>query len=396
MRVSVPILVISDAPDQSTGLARIARDICGLLHANREMLDIEVAQVGWQHDEAQRFPWRVYNMRDTDEWGAKDLPKRWWAEYGNRRGVVLTIWDPGRCFSLSESAADSPVQLWGYFAVDSTSLNGGLTGPPQVALQRYRRVLAYGPWGASVLKKTLGKGVQWLPHGLDLGVWKYQPMLELPALDTPEGAKPKVVSVEKLVGCVATNQPRKDYGLLFQAWRMMADRDANLKFWLHTDEPVRHWSVPQLAEDLALSERLAVTTPESLTSDEDLAAMYSQCIVTIAPGLGEGWGYPIAESLACGTPVIVVNHAGGAGLVPIPAWRVEPRMWRLEGAYAQLRPVLEPYEMASAALGAIEWRREEPEVVSQYCRGAVEAFSWKNLAGYWLSWMAAGLAEVRE
>jgi len=177
----------------------------------------------------------------------------------------------------------------------------------------------------------------------------------------------------------------------------MADRDDSLKFWLHTDDPVmRNWSVPQLASDFALEDRLVVTTPESIVSDADLAAMYAQCLVTIAPGLGEGWGYPIAESLACGTPVIAIDYAGGAGLIPVREWLVEPRMWRVEGAYAQLRPVCEPYDVASAALRAIAWRRAEPAVVSAYCRGAVEAFSWRNLAAYWTSWVAQGLAEVRE
>ena len=230
-----------------------------------------------------------------------------------------------------------------------------------------------------MLRRTLGRGVPWLPHGLDLGVW------------TRSG------DPAPLVGCVAANQPRKDYGLLFHAWRMLADRDAALRFWLHTDDPVvKHWSVPQLAEDFALEDRLVVTTPESLGSDADLAAMYSQCLVTIAPGLGEGWGYPIAESLACGVPVVHVDHAGGAGLVPMTEWKFSPRVWRLESAFAQLRPVCEPYDVTGAAIKAIEWRRAEPEVVAEYCRGSVEAFSWRNLAGYWTSWFAQGLVELRE
>ena len=399
-----PILLISDAIDQPTGLARISRDLLGLLHANRQVLDIEVAQLGWGYREEQSFPWPVRAMRDRDEWGAADLPKCWWSLYGNRRGVVLTVWDPGRCFSLSATAADSPVQLWGYFPVDSTGINGALSGPPLVALQRYRRVLAYGPWGSSVLRKTLDKPVAWLPHGIDLEVFKpiTPDLREVPAgsckVEDESQYSTQLVAwyTGHLVGCVAANQPRKDYGLLFHAWKIMGERDPALRFWLHTDDPVRHWSVPQLVEDFGLQDRIVVTTPESVRRDGDLAALYAQCIVTIGCGLGEGFGYSAVESLACGAPQILIDYAGGAGLVPVQAWRVEPRSWRIEGAFAQLRPVCEPYEVATAALQAIAWRRKEPEVVSAWCRGAVEAFSWKHLGGYWLSWVARGLQELRE
>lgn len=44
--------------------------------------------------------------------------------------------------------------------------------------------------------------------------------------------------------------------------------------------------------------------------DEDLIKEYSNALFTLNPNLQEYFGYSIAESLACGTPVLAFNHGG--------------------------------------------------------------------------------------
>lgn len=372
----VPILVVGDAPGLSTGLSRIARDITAHLHAERDLLGIEVAQLGIYHDDSM-WPWPVVGVRDQPEWGKDDLPKVWWRLFGNRRGVVFTVWDPARCFGLSATAADSPVQLWGYFALDADGVGGRIGGPAAVALRRYGRVLGYGGWGAEVLKATLDKPIQWLPHGIDLGAFQ-------PQVDGDGKALPR-----QLIGCVAANQPRKDLGLLFQTFRLLADWNPNLGFWLHTDVDVKHWSIPQLADDFGLNNgRLIVTGVEKDLSDNALAQMYSQCLATIAPGLGEGFGYPIVESLACGAPVIHGNYGGGAELVPHPRWRIAPETFRLESVYCLRRPVFEAQYFAHACKQVIG---DAGAAQSAYCRGAVRHLGWDVLWPQWRAWFQAGL-----
>lgn len=52
-------------------------------------------------------------------------------------------------------------------------------------------------------------------------------------------------------------------------------------------------------------------------SDEELAKLYSESAVTIAPQIWEMFGYVVAESILCGTPVIAFNIMGPKEIVNI-------------------------------------------------------------------------------
>src|SRR5690606_26125231 len=54
-----------------------------------------------------------------------------------------------------------------------------------------------------------------------------------------------------------------------------------------------------------------VTKVGSVTDDE-LWAMYRDASFTVFPSLHEGFGLPVAESLACGTPVVTTGYGSTA------------------------------------------------------------------------------------
>lgn len=389
--MSKRILVVGDAPSEATGLGRIARELSALLHES----GWRVAQLGINHDPQSSWPWPTYALTDHANWGFRDLPE---ALERFEPEVVFTVWDPYRCFGLLHSEEGDPVnvgvlrrygaELWGYFPVDAVDPWGGFGGPPAEVLRYYKRILAYGGFGAQALLAALQRltpgeaprldgPITWLPHGLS-DIW--QPLGEeerktARAMRAKEWGIPEDAT---LIGCVAANQPRKDFGLLFATWSRLRALEVTFSrkfyFWLHTDRLEHAWSVTQLAGMYRLVDRLRVSLR---LDDAQLREWYACCDLTLAPGLGEGFGYPILESQACGVPVLHGDYGGGAEWVPVDH-RVPRTAYRLEGLHGLVRPVFDPSAWTEAALRTLD---EQPPQLTD-----VSGLRWKALWQEWRQW----------
>lgn len=378
-----PLMIVGDGPQEPTGLGRILRDLATQIHESD--LPVELVTVGgsvppvwtrWPH-----FPLDERLHRGED-WGASYVDALWSSYFGSRPGILWLIWDPSRL--VYYQGIQAPVQKWAYSAIDATNAIGSVGGPAGEALRTWDRVIAYGRWASRVIKTVRQQtGVPYLPHGIT----------PLAGTIEPEWAReqlgPHCKRDDVVIGCVATNQARKDLGLYFRTLATLRGRGMPVFGWLHTDVLVKAWSVQQLVQDHALDHRVMVST--TLT-DPELAALYQACAVTIAPGLGEGFGYPIVESLMNGVPVVHGDCGGGRELMPKREWRFPVRELRLEGIYALQRPVFRPDDVANAIERALAWRTGEGEAVAQgYCKGAVAHLEWAGLWPRWYAWIKAGL-----
>ncbi|MFQ5849621.1 MAG: glycosyltransferase family 4 protein [Candidatus Binatia bacterium] len=125
------------------------------------------------------------------------------------------------------------------------------------------------------------------------------------------GERPFILSL-------GTIQPRKNYQRLIQAFAQM-DSSVELvivgrKGWLYDailDEVTRQ----------NLAERVRFI---GFVAEADLPALYSAATLFAYPSLYEGFGMPVLEAMACGTPVIASNQSavpeviGEAGLLVNP------------------------------------------------------------------------------
>lgn len=408
---TIPFVVLGDGPTTHSGLGRIATDLCRHLWADRETLGIDLLQVGWPHpligpgvddDHISRtgefilhpeVEWPLWAFNQIRDWGVEALQHAYREHFGDRPGILLSVWDPGRCLGLLTPGV--PVERWGYFAVDAMNLDGGISGPAGDVVEGYDRVLAYTHFGARVMRRRRSEEVWHLPHGIDTDLFSFEAAeatLEQRAR-TAQLMGAYVMPETPIIGCVATNMRRKDLGLYFQVLQILREfYRIPVHGWLHTNREVSDaWSVPQLAEDTKIGTALTVTL--SLT-DEELAGMYSRCALTIAPGLGEGFGYPIVESQACGAPVVHGDYGGGAELIR-PDWRVKPRMFRLEGPYALQRPVFDPNDWAAKVAAILQM----PDA-RQYSRSEVREpirnhYDWRAVWPQWRRWVEEGLTTWR-
>lgn len=132
--------------------------------------------------------------------------------------------------------------------------------------------------------------------------------------DIPDRAKPvqRVGGLEpgKFVLYVSTIEPRKNHRMLFDIWRLLSKKLGNklLKLVLVGG---KGWNTENF---LANVENCPTLHPDKIVildsvSDDDLNWMYSEAAFTVYPSLYEGWGLPIAESLARGTPCIASDSS---------------------------------------------------------------------------------------
>jgi len=112
---------------------------------------------------------------------------------------------------------------------------------------------------------------------------------------------------------VGTLEPRKNLATLLEAWKQIEKFHPKVSLILagtagHVFSPVL---LPQNIDRV----RLTGYVPE-----EDLPALYSGAEVFVFPSFDEGFGLPVLEAMACGTPVVVSRCgalpevAGEAGL----------------------------------------------------------------------------------
>lgn len=380
----VPLMLMSDSPSQTSGLARITKDIALIAS---EQPEFRVASYGRGGLGSIQLPFHQYDFAEERQWGEATLQEVWADFSRSEPGVLLTVWDPSRLGWLARPRMGGelqrwlerrPFKLWGYIPVDSFGPHGRLTGYVRDTLQGFDRLLAYTLWGKQVLEDTLGREVEWLPHG-------YNPQVFKPHGKGPGRELLRLPHEVPLVGCVMANQARKDWAVAFQAVAALRERLPNVKFWAHTDVLVRYWSLPALINDFGLADCVQVTLAGQL-SNNGLAYCYSACDVTMLPSGGEGWGFPITESHACGVPCVHGRYGGGVEQIPDKLCLVEPSAMRMETMWNSVRPVWNPADWAERLYRLIEEPLEQSVFTS-----ACTHLQWGNLAPQWSKWLKAGL-----
>jgi glycosyltransferase involved in cell wall biosynthesis len=119
-----------------------------------------------------------------------------------------------------------------------------------------------------------------------------------------------------LVTMVAANKSypsRKSFPAALDAFAMFQQVHEEAKLYLHTEMVPKKEGVEivPLIETLKIPERALIKPDfEGMLvgiPDEEMAKIYRASDVLLNPAMGEGFGLPIVEAQACGTPVITQN-----------------------------------------------------------------------------------------
>lgn len=125
-----------------------------------------------------------------------------------------------------------------------------------------------------------------------------RPRPEDPAVPARPPVKPLPA---RYVLFVSTIEIRKNHRLLVQAWRRLLERHGKAAVPVLVFAGQVGWMVDDVLQDLDASGWLdGHIEHRPGLSDKQLGAAYDGCLFTVFPSLAEGWGLPVAESLAHG------------------------------------------------------------------------------------------------
>lgn len=116
---------------------------------------------------------------------------------------------------------------------------------------------------------------------------------------------------------VSTIQPRKNYQRLVQAFAPLAARNPRLSLIIAGGKGWNYEEILTEPERQGLGDRVRFP---GFIPDDDLPGLLSGAELFVYPSLYEGFGLPILEAMACGTPVIASDRSslpevtGDAGL----------------------------------------------------------------------------------
>ncbi len=153
---------------------------------------------------------------------------------------------------------------------------------------------------------------------------------------------------------VATLEPRKNLQVLVEAHRLLGS-DSDLELAIVGAEG---WGEQPLLSGPGIR-RLGYV------SDEELARLYRGAAVVAYPSRFEGFGIPVIEAMACGTPVVVSSHES------------------LDEACGDAAVRADPEDPAAFAAG-IERARAEREQLVALGLEHVQTFSWRGVGEVFL------------
>jgi glycosyltransferase involved in cell wall biosynthesis len=353
------VLLINEASYLSTGYSVYGKNLLERLRHKYEVAELCI--YGRKDDPRfKELPWKAY-ANNPDESSQSEVDRfrnNSMAVFGawNFENVildfkpdyVLSIKDPWMDLFQIHSPAKPYFNLIWMAPVDGKPLQDEW-------IEAYSQVdglLTYQDWGYNVLLSQGGDNFNWFGSACPAASPEFSPIKEREKLKAVLGLPSNV----KVIGTVMRNQRRKLFPYLFQAFRRFLDetKRQDVILYCHTSYPDNHgWRLPALIKEFGLSSKVVFTyvcegvhneRGELLNPDcNTVFASHFQDIVTMCPKCGlrtakcsstsngvstttmanmynmfdlyvqysnmEGFGMPICEAAACGTPVCGTDYS---------------------------------------------------------------------------------------
>jgi len=167
---------------------------------------------------------------------------------------------------------------------------------------------------------------------------------------------------------VGTVQPRKNYGRLIQALALLRAQGYDLDLVIAGG---RGWLEDPIYETVHTLQMTKHVRFIGFAREEDLPALYSGAICLAFPSLYEGFGLPVLEAMACGTPVVTSNVSSLPEVAGDAALMVDP--YNVEAIAYAIKRILDDGELRGkliergyAQTGRFSWDKSARQLLQIY------------------------------
>lgn len=320
-----------DSPTISTGFGVVTKEILKRLHDYGH--DIAVLGINYFGDpfDHEKFPYRIYPCAPGGAEQLYGLQKLWNVVQFEKPDLLFFLNDPWLIQDyMQRKPGEFPyMKTMAYYPVDA----GPLKPEWLKHLNSFDAQVCYSKFAEKVVTDS-NKGkrpdnLYQIYHGVNTDIFRpVNQQLARQNLGIPLDAF--------VVGMVARNQPRKRFDILMKAFKDFAKDKDNARLYIHTAMHDFGFDMPDLIRQFDIADKLIVTeglTPANGVDDERLNLIYNSFDVNCLISLGDGFGLPVAESMATACPQLVSGHSslqelveGHGGLL------VDTQAWLLNGS----------------------------------------------------------------
>ncbi len=293
--------------------------------------------------------------------------------------VVITLYDAWPLKFAALKGHQTPWVAWA--PIDHETITPGVLE----SLKRADRAIAYSRHGQRAMLEGGLEDALYIPHGVNTEIFTPGDMaaarekMGLPGVET------------FLVGMVAANNYYPSRKCIPQALCAFADfkkrTGAKTAIYLHMvdDESNGGIDIRRIAKALGLKFgedyflpdpyelRLGIPTPA-------MVGLYQAFDVLLNPSYGEGFGIPILEAMACGTPPIVTRGTSMTELAVSCGWLVNGEAWWSQQGAFQTMPSIAGIERALTEMYMVrfgtpdEWKHKQ-----ELCRQRALGYDWEKV-----------------
>jgi len=320
--------------------------------------------------------------------GGRDVAKLYIQRYD--LDLIITLWD---CFAI-EYTGKLRVPAINYLPIDSP-----MTNKIYNQVKDSYKIVAYSKFGYNELLKWFPAGkVDWIPHGLYCE--KFRPHSEkenrkfkeliIPAADAEECFL--ILDVAANVG------ERKQLPFLIEAFARFCKKHDDAYLYLFSNPVMAYpqgYDLLTLADQFGVRDKILYPKVDPILdpwTDEELSRLYSAADVFVSPTIGEGFGVPILEAAACGTPSIVTNCSSMIELVRGHGWLIDTVPEDVYVFVPVWIPNLQRYRVPDmrSLLNNLEKAYIDREKLREYgkmSRKFALKYDWKNVIPLWKNFL---------